>query len=86
MIRQHRHPSNTKMGLDIFLLWNKCGSMPWEVEHTDEFAEWYHHLRESEQDDVTVLAMLLMEKGPQLPFPHSSLFIDDQWIAALPHA
>lgn len=29
-------------------------------------------ISESEQDDVTATVSLLMEKGPQLPFPHSS--------------
>jgi hypothetical protein len=27
--------------------------MAWNVEHTDEFAEWYHGLSEAQQDDVT---------------------------------
>ncbi len=46
--------------------------MVWNVEHTDEFAEWYDCLSESQQDDVTAVGLLLMEQGPQLPFPHSS--------------
>ena len=46
--------------------------MAWSVEYTDEFAEWYEALRESEQDDVVAAGLLLMEQGPQLPFPHSS--------------
>jgi hypothetical protein len=27
--------------------------MVWNVEHTDEFAEWYHDLSEAQQDDLT---------------------------------
>jgi hypothetical protein len=47
-------------------------SMAWNIEHTDEFADWYHSLTESQQDDLTAAGLLLMEMGPQLPFPHSS--------------
>jgi hypothetical protein len=46
--------------------------MAWNVEHTDEFAEWYAQLTETQQDDVTTVGLLLMEQGPQLPFPYSS--------------
>jgi hypothetical protein len=46
--------------------------MAWNVEHTDEFAQWYQALTEAQQDDVTAAGLLLMEMGPQLPFPHSS--------------
>jgi hypothetical protein len=46
--------------------------MAWNVEHTDEFAAWYRSLTESRQDDITAIGLLLMEEGPQLPFPYSS--------------
>lgn len=46
--------------------------MTWNVEHTEEFAEWYHDLNEAQQDDITAAGLLLIEMGPQLPFPHSS--------------
>ena len=46
--------------------------MAWNVEHTDEFAEWYQGLGEAQQDDLTAAGLLLIEQGPQLPFPHSS--------------
>ena len=46
--------------------------MAWSVEHTDEFAEWYRGLSESQQDDITAVGLLLMEQGPRLPFPYSS--------------
>ena len=46
--------------------------MPWNVEHTDEFAEWYWGLSEAQQDDITAAGLLLREQGPQLPFPYSS--------------
>jgi len=46
--------------------------MEWEVEYTDEFGEWWDSLSESEQEDVAAVVELLEQKGPQLPFPHSS--------------
>jgi hypothetical protein len=46
--------------------------MGWSVENTDEFARWYVGLNESQQDDVTAAALLLIEHGPQLSFPYSS--------------
>jgi hypothetical protein len=58
--------------LQIFHLWNILSLMAWHVEHTDEFAQWYHGLSEAQQDDVTTAGLLLMDMGPQLPFPHSS--------------
>ena len=46
--------------------------MVWNVESTNEFGEWYRGLSEPRQDDITATTLLLMELGPQLPFPHSS--------------
>jgi hypothetical protein len=46
--------------------------MAWNVEHTDEFGEWYRGLSEAQQDDLTAAGLLLIEQGPQLPFPYSS--------------
>src|SRR5712664_4250343 len=46
--------------------------MSWNVEHTDEFAHWWRDLGEAQQEDVTAIALLLMEQGPKLPFPYSS--------------
>lgn len=46
--------------------------MPWDVEHTDEFEGWWHQLTENQQEDITATVELLMEMGPQLPYPHSS--------------
>jgi hypothetical protein len=42
------------------------------VEHTDEFEDWYLDRPEEEREDITASVELLMEKGPHLPFPHSS--------------
>jgi len=44
----------------------------WEVEITDAFDDWWQKLTEQEQDDVTAVVELLGERGPHLPFPHSS--------------
>ena len=46
--------------------------MAWEVEHTDEFGEWWSDLSEEQQDAVVARVELLMEHGPNLPFPYSS--------------
>jgi hypothetical protein len=46
--------------------------MAWGVEHTDEFADWYQGLSEAQQNDMTAVALLLIEQGPRLPFPYSS--------------
>ena len=46
--------------------------MPWEVEYTDQFEQWWNDLSEGEQDAVEVRVRLLVEHGPQLPYPHSS--------------
>jgi len=46
--------------------------MPWEVEYTDEFGLWWDDLTEGQQDSVAAKVDLLMEYGPNLPFPHSS--------------
>ena len=46
--------------------------MSWEVEYTDEFEEWWLSLTEEEQISVDATVQLLEERGPQLPFPHSS--------------
>ena len=46
--------------------------MPFEVEYTDEFGDWWGTLSEHEQDDVAAAVELLADKGPTLPFPYSS--------------
>lgn len=39
---------------------------------TDEFERWWDTLDEAEREDVRAVVGLLEEKGPTLPFPHSS--------------
>ena len=46
--------------------------MSWEVEYTDEFGERWHGLSTDQQDVVVARVGLLMEYGPNLPFPLSS--------------
>ena len=46
--------------------------MSWNVEYTDEFGVWWTTLTDAEQEDISAVAEILMERGPQLPFPHSS--------------
>lgn len=44
----------------------------WEVEYTEEFAEWWNSLTEQEQKKVNTGIHLLEEQGPALGFPYSS--------------
>ena len=46
--------------------------MSWEVEYTNEFGEWWHALSADQQDVVVARVGLLMEHGPNLPYPYSS--------------
>lgn len=46
--------------------------MAWSVEFTEEFEQWWKSLNEGEQDDIAATVGLLEDKGPLLPFPHSS--------------
>ncbi|MCC7181445.1 MAG: type II toxin-antitoxin system RelE/ParE family toxin [Acidobacteria bacterium] len=46
--------------------------MSWDVEGTDEFADWFLKLTDDEQVDVGRVVDLLVEHGPALPFPYSS--------------
>ena len=46
--------------------------MAWNVEYTDEFGAWWSTLANDQQDDISAVAEVLMEKGPDLPFPYSS--------------
>lgn len=46
--------------------------MAWEVEGTDEFANWFAALSETEKISVGRVVELLVEHGPSLPFPYSS--------------
>jgi len=47
--------------------------MAWEVEFTDEFADWWNSLHEGEQEDVQASVILLRERGPALGRPHVDL-------------
>lgn len=46
--------------------------LAYEVEYTDEFADWWHGLTAAEQNSVASAVGLLEDKGPQLDSPHSS--------------
>lgn len=46
--------------------------MDWDVEYTDEFAEWWGGLDAKEQSSVAASVDLLGLFGPGLRFPHSS--------------
>ena len=44
----------------------------WEVEYTEQFAQWWDGLTPEEQDSVDFGVRLLEKKGPTLDFPYSS--------------
>lgn len=46
--------------------------MSWNVEYTDEFGDWWAKLTEAQQEDISAAAEVLIERGPDLPFPYSS--------------
>jgi hypothetical protein len=46
--------------------------MPYEVEVSDEFKDWYEPLSEAEQNSIERVVLMLMEAGPALGFPYSS--------------
>jgi hypothetical protein len=46
--------------------------MTWDVEYTDEFAQWWESLPEKQQASLDASIGLLTEVGPFLGFPHSS--------------
>ena len=46
--------------------------MPWEVEYTNEFEDWWLELTERQKDSINSKVNLLMERGPRLAYPHSS--------------
>lgn len=45
--------------------------MAWEVEFTDEFADWWNSLSADEQESVAFGVRLLEEHGPYLKRPHA---------------
>ncbi len=45
--------------------------MPWKVEATDEFVEWYGTLAGEQAANVTEVVDLLVEFGPQLKRPYA---------------
>ena len=46
--------------------------MPWEVEYTDEFLEWWNGITTGEQDSVSNSVRLLIEYGVNLRHPKTS--------------
>jgi hypothetical protein len=46
--------------------------MPYEVEVSDEFKDWYEPLSEAEQLSIERVVLMLEEAGPALGFPYSS--------------
>lgn len=49
--------------------------MAWEVEYTDEFGQWWDTLSADEQVEINAKVILLQERGPVLPRPHSDVIV-----------
>ena len=56
--------------------------MPWQVEYTDQFNEWWDTLSGEQQEDLAATVELLMERGPT---PAVSLLFRDGDLTAQPH-
>ena len=56
--------------------------MPWQVEYTDQFKDWWNTLSEGQQDDLAASVGLLMERGPTSAV---SLFFRDIQLETQPH-
>lgn len=52
--------------------------MPWEIEHSSEYLEWWQELTEAQQRSVRRIVNLLAESGPSLGYPHSSQVISSR--------
>ena len=50
-------------------------SMAWEIEGTDDFADWFRGLNEAEKEDVIASVDLLEVRSPMLGYPHSSAIV-----------
>ena len=46
--------------------------MAWDVEYTNEFEDWWFGLTRSQRSSVSNKVEMLIEFGPNLPYPHSS--------------
>jgi hypothetical protein len=44
----------------------------WEVEYTDQFAEWWEELTVRQQRSISLIVDILLEHGVHLPYPNSS--------------
>ncbi len=53
--------------------------MPYEIEVSDEFRNWYEPLSEAEQLSVERVVLMLAEAGPALSFPYSSGVQRSKW-------
>jgi hypothetical protein len=59
---------NDSYSLDVIFLFPYTGVV-WEVEHTDQFEEWWNELTEDQQVRIAAVVDVLQEKGPNLKRP-----------------
>lgn len=62
-----------RIKLDIIFHLGYIPSMAWEVEFTEEFEAWWTSLTVEEQEEINAKVLLLQERGPVLPRPHSDV-------------
>jgi hypothetical protein len=53
--------------------------MPWEVEFTDEFGQWWESLSAEEQDSVDSSVHMLEDAGPALTRPYADTIRGSQF-------
>ena len=53
--------------------------MAWQINGTDEFAEWFGRLAESEQDEVIAVVELLAQEGPALDRPYVDRIVSSKY-------
>jgi hypothetical protein len=52
--------------------------VPWKVEFTDEFEDWWNVLSVDEQVEISAKVDLLQEHGPTLPRPHADVIVSSR--------
>jgi predicted XRE-type DNA-binding protein len=64
--------SHIEAASTLLMGYNIPDVMGWEVEHSDEFEEWFTGLAEDEQIKIAASVGLVEAKGPSLDHPYSS--------------
>lgn len=71
VVAQRTIPPRPGIGLTLYRVYSILCAMAWEVNGTDEFADWFGELNGSEQDPIIAVVELLAEHGPKLDRPYA---------------